>query len=686
MITIDFETRSESDLSLVGAAAYSEHPSTDIVCVSWGVDADPIRSWWDTDVFPYGSPHDIDDLLGPKIEEHLIEAHNISFERSIWKNVMTPRYGWPECPPVERWRDTLATAAYYAMPQRLDRLMAALGFEGKDPEGHRLITRYSKLHLKTARRDIPEDDFMMFVRYCERDVVLEQTASDVMGDLPDHEISNFIFDMRMMERGLKLDIEGITVATQIVDKRFEELSEVYSDICGIKPTQVSKSLEWINAHGGQLDNLQATTLEEAIERDDTLRQMKVEDADFGGTVAGAAADKILPDDTRRVIELRMQLNKASTRKLDAMARQTCKDGRAKYQTRYHGTQTGRNAGSGFQPLNLKRSYEDIPPDRLVKDIMFKDPAYLDAIYGDAMEAVSSASRHWIVADEGNRIVAGDFVSVEAVVLACLAGEQWKIDAFRNGEKIYERMADKIYRYPAGTVTKVSHPAERQDGKTCELAFGYQGALGAWRKFDRTDRHSDDRVIEICRAWRSEHPETTKLWRSLNYAAISAVRDNKHTSYREIGFAPVDDWLAMILPNGKRIWYYQPILSKRMPRWHDPATEEDCANGTCKCEMEHVLSYMSMKNGQWTRIYTYGGKLAENATQATSREILMPAARRLERHGYIPILTVYDEVVCEVPEGFGSLKEFERIMTADPEHWYARWPLSVDAWEGYRYKK
>ena len=514
---------------------------------------------------------------------------------------------------------------------------------------------------------------MLFVKYCERDVLLEQTASDMLGDLPDHEIPNFILDMRMMERGLKLDIKGITVATQIVDKRFEELSEVYRGICGVKPTQVAKSLEWINAHGGQLDNLQANALEEEIERDDTLKQSN-------------DTSQTLPDNTRRVIELRMQLNKASTRKLDAMARQTCEDGRAKYQTRYHGTQTGRNAGSGFQPLNLKRSYEDIPPDRLVKDIMFKDPAYLDMIYGDAMEAVSSASRHWIMAEDGYRIMAGDFVSVEAVVLACLAGEQWKVEAFRAGEKIYERMADKIYGYPAGTVTKATHPAQRFDGKIGELAFGYQGALGAWRKFDRTDRHTDERVIEICRAWRAEHPETTKLWRSLNYAAISAVRDDKETSYREIGFAPVDDWLAMILPNGKRIWYYQPLLSKRMPRWHDPATEEDCANGTCKCEMEHVLSYMSMKNGQWTRIYTYGGKLAENATQATSREILMPAARRLEGHGYTPILTVYDEVVCEVPEHLGSLKEFEEIMIADPEYWYAGWPLSVDAWEGHRYKK
>src|ERR1700676_2136375 len=130
---------------------------------------------------------------------------------------------------------------------------------------------------------------------------------------------------------------------------------------------------------------------------------------------------------------------------------------------------------------------------LVRDIMHGDPEWLDAVYGDAMEAVSRASRHWIVAEEGHQIYAGDFVSIEAVILACLAGEQWKIDAFRSGAKIYELMGDKIHGLPPGTVTKATHPKERQDGKTGELAFGYQGALNAWLKFDDSGRHTDERI-------------------------------------------------------------------------------------------------------------------------------------------------------------------------------------------------
>ncbi|KKM18300.1 hypothetical protein LCGC14_1667130, partial [marine sediment metagenome] len=217
--------------------------------------------------------------------------------------------------------------------------------------------------------------------------------------------------------------------------------------------------------------------------------------------------------------------------------------------------------------------------------MYRDPEWLDAAYGDAMDAVARASRHWITAEEGSRIIAGDFVSVEAVILACLAGEQWKIDAFAKGVPIYEYMADKIYSLPSGTVTKQTHPAERQDGKTCELAFGYQGALGAWLKFDSSGRHSDERIIEICKSWRAEHPAIVGFWHDLENYAIEAVRTPGSLCVVNnfIEFECVDEWLTMVLPNGKRIWYWDPQLRACMPQWHRPASEAECAAGACDCQ-------------------------------------------------------------------------------------------------------
>jgi hypothetical protein len=560
---------------------------------------------------------------------------------------------------------------------------------------------------------------------------------------------------------------------------------------------------------------------------------------------------------RDALMLRVKGNKASLTKLKAMAAMSSSTGKALWQQRYHGAQTGRQTAAGFQVLNLKKSWEDVAPEQLVRDVMYEDPKWLDLVYGDAMEAVSRASRHWIVAEEGHQLYAGDFVSIEAVILACLAGEQWKIDAFRAGVKIYEAMGDKIHGLPPGTVTKATHPLMRQDGKTClgagvrvltsrgwlpivevcagdklwdgvewvthkglayqgqrevlslmgaemtsdhrvrtggwhaastvnssavlqshalaigsenlpfaasmtkatsrtisgsrpegstlqtndksgnwnsaspnlkpvydlmnagprrrftiltdrgplivhncELAFGYGGGLNAWLKFDDSGRHSDERIHEIKDAWRDAHPAVAGTremqengrwsarkggwWQTLEQDAFAAVRCPGET----VGcFQVVDEWLSMILSNGKRIWYREPALKVKPPAWHQPATREDCRAGICECQPRAQLTYKAQKNGQWKEVSTYGGKLAENRCQAESREYLIPSMMAAKRAGYPIILSVYDEVVCEVPGGRGSKEEFETLMRDAPgREWAAGWPIKVDAWVGRRYKK
>ena len=663
MITFDFETKSYANLKKVGTWAYSEHESTDVICAAWGIDHEPVKAWWpgkgtynDTDQMPT-------DLYGALINRRdTIEAHHVAFEKSIWINVMQRKYGWPEVDP-DQWRDTMAVACYYAMPASLDKLSKALGYGPKPSEGSRLITKYSKLYLKTAKTVIPLHDFYKFVEYCKDDVRREQAVSDELGDLPPEELAVYLLDQKINMRGLYLDQEGIDIATKIVAERSADLTVDFRAITGLNPTQGKKLMVWFPDHGLELDNLQATYLQELLDE---------------GLETGPV---------RAAIEIRLKINKASTKKLDAMSRQRGKDGRARFQTRYHGAGTGRNTGSGFQPLNLTRGFESMDPVQLVRDIFYGDARWLDIVYGDAMDAISKASRYWIMAEPGNKIIAGDFKSIEAIILACLAGEQWKINAFQEGIEIYGLMADKIYGLAPGTVTKASHPVERQDGKTGELAFGYQGALGAWLKFDSSGRHSDQRIVAICKAWRQEHPATVRLWRELQDAAIEAVRNpDRTTGYRSIEFEIIDEWLTMRLPNGKRIWYREPELRMGMPHYHQPLLKEDCAFHLCDCEMVEKLSYMAQKDGHWHRVSTYGGKLTENLVQATSREILVPATQRAEDAGYHVILTVYDEVVCEVPEDFGSIDEFQALLNVR-EDWFKDWPIAVDRpWEGQRYRK
>ena len=187
MITLDFETKSYADLKKVGTWAYSEDPTTDVICCAYGIDYEPVQTWWpgknDEDLIP-------PDLYAAMAHGHIIEAHNVAFERSIWTNVMLQKYGW-ELPMDKQWRDTMAIACYYALPAGLAKLAYVLGFEGKDPEGGRLITKYSKLYLKRAKTEIPDEDFKKFVAYCVHDVKMEQSISDYLGALPDRELAIF---------------------------------------------------------------------------------------------------------------------------------------------------------------------------------------------------------------------------------------------------------------------------------------------------------------------------------------------------------------------------------------------------------------------------------------------------------------------------------------------------------------
>jgi DNA polymerase len=700
-ITLDFETRSYADLKKVGAWAYSEHPSTEVICAAWGDDEGDTCTW---------SPLLADDdfwlkLLYRQIEDGaLIEAHNCAFEYSIWRNIMMPRFGAPAIPD-ENWRDTMAVAAYYALPMQLDRLAFALGYEGKDPAGARLISKYSKLHLKTAKLDIPPDDLEAFIRYCIKDVEIEQSISDELGPLPDRELEIFHLDQRINKRGLLLDVEGIAIAGTIVDQVAGDLAASFRELTtcaefpkGLSPNQAAKIIEWAGLYQFKLSNLQKNTIKDLLEEEDE---------------EGAY---VLPDGpVRRALELRADFAKASTKKLDAMINNAGADQRARFQTRYHGAATGRQTGTGFQPLNLNKGFEDLPPEQLVRDIGYGDARWLKTLYGSPMDAIGKASRHWIKAAPGWKIISGDFVSIEAVVLACTAYEDWKIEAFRLGHPIYALMGTTIHGIPESEALmlgdegfKAKYPKERFDGKTGELAFGYQGALGAWRKFDRSNTHTDARVIEICKAWRRKHEATCNYWREMEYAAHRAVQHpGREVWCNEVSYKVIDEWLSMRLPDGKRIWYREPQMRLGWPQWHKPEFDEDgepndCAAGTCDCEKVPKLYYKTQKTGRWQTVSTYGGKLTENATQAISRQILFPAMLAIDAAWGAPLrakglikpwesvitLSVYDEIVCEVPEDFATGDDFRRIVLDAVQSlaWAEGWPISVDVWEGERYKK
>jgi DNA polymerase len=313
-------------------------------------------------------------------------------------------------------------------------------------------------------------------------------------------------------------------------------------------------------------------------------------------------------------------------------------------------------------------------DDLIACIKKGDRYALADQYGDPMTALSDALRGMFTAGPGKTLQTADFTAIEGRGTAWVAGEEWKLEAFRRGEDIYCSTASMVYGYPV--IDKKSHPRERGVGKVCELAFGYQGAVGAWRGFDKSDKYTDAEVMAFCRTWRSKHPATVALWRGLERAAGRAVMTGKPQHYSCVTYETVVDragkWLTCILPNGRRLWYYDPECDVEDAYWGP----------------RYHVTYEGRNNhrgGKWDRIAGYGGLWTENFVQAFSRDVLVEAMFRIEYGGYPIVLTVHDDAISEVAPNFGSQKEFDALMMQVPT-WAPGLPIDVDGWRGFRLHK
>jgi len=716
----DFETKSELDVRDVGAWRYSEHPSTEVLFMSYKRPGGDTGLWDPSQPFPQEL---IDRAENP---DEVFEAHNAPFEMAIWLNILHKRMG---IPIPKRWMDTMATCAYRAIPQGLDEVGRVLGLKvQKDKRGKYLLNQLSKPRkpLKKEKKDfedlgIPEDKWPTLWReddvlmqelgeYCVTDADSEDDLGDTIGDLPLPEYRVWTMDQRINYRGVRVDVEAVEAAIGIIELMSAKMERELQDITeGAVQTgsQVAKIVEWINAQGLSIDNLRAETVTNVLE-DIAKRAKNPNYADYF-----EAFTKV-----KRVLEIRQTLGSSSVKKLYKFRDTVCADSRIRGLLQYHGAGTGRWAGRLVQPQNFPRgeleAYCDLlgmSPgdcmDLLIDTIKLGGQDAIDMIediFGNVIDALTTSLRGMFVAAPGKKYRVADFSAIEAVVTAWLAGEDWKIAAFeaiQRGEgyegspDMYCAAASKVFGKPI--TDKKKFPKERQVGKVCELAFGYQGGVGAWRNFDRSDSYSDDEVEEFKVNWRKQHPAIAGeyntfinekgelieyfkggLWQGLESAAVEALQTGKRVGYRYVAFEPVTDkagkWLTMILPNGKRLWYYNPELAHVRTK----------RSG----ERVYQVTYEGRDNkrgGAWGRIYTYGGMLTENAVQAISRELMVEAMIRVEKAGYCMILTVHDEIVSEDDEDFGSREEFEHLMSIVPV-WARGCPIAVDGWEGYRYRK
>lgn len=724
-------------IGAVGAPAYAEHPSTEVLTLSYDLcDGRGIRRWRP------GQPNP-QDLFDHVLAGGPIEAHNAMFERLICEHVCERKYGWPRFPATV-WRCSMATALVAQRPAALAPLAQVLGLsEQKDKEGTRLINKFcipqqpivGLIDKKTgkikradqpARRIYPEDDpedFEKLCTYCDQDVRTEMAAADAMPPMEPHEVIAWQFTQDMNYRGLGVDRAGLRACISILKQVLAQYGQECEQITGLKVTQLEKMKEWLASYGVHTTSLDAEALAGLLDRDD------------------------LHPTARRVLELRERTGSASVKKTLAIEARCNADDRLRDIIVHHGTRPGRPSGEGPQPLNLpkagpklswcecgkpsapaptcpwcgeikapaaRKAWQPEMVDHVLEVMSLGSLPMVEQFFGDAMVAIQGCVRGLFTAGPGNMLVSTDYSSLQAVVAACLAGEQWRIDAFRRGDPIYLLGTSKITGISVEEYLEYyrqhgdHHPHRQRIGKVSELACSFGGWINSYRAFgsDETDEVIRTQIL----AWRKASPAIVEMWGGqwrgppwrrdrqelygLEGMFVAAVQSpGQRFDFRGLSFCMEErDCLVIRLPQ---------IDGVRRPlRYHEPRLTPSARNAD-----ELSISYMTWNTNPnygargWVRMPTYGGRLMENVTMGVEVDIQRFGAKLLAAHGYPMVLGVYDEDVCEVPldhpltlqlppvDGLDPhVQEIEHLLAIMPPE-IADWPIKASGgWAHRRYRK
>ena len=684
---LDLETYSRADLKHTGAYRYAEDPSTEITLFGYAFDDEPAQVWDLTQGGPM--PERIAQALDDP--EVTFIAHNSGFDRTVLKAVCDARFGDPT-----RWWDSMIQAYSMSLPGALGALSEVLQLpvdKAKDKDGRRLVLKFCKPNAKGERagKDTHPEDWARFVNYCRLDVeAMRETANRIpIWNRRDFIREEWITDQRINDRGINIDVDLVREAVQAADvERKENNEEMQARTDGAVETtgQREEMLKFILAtYGVTLPDMQKTTLERRLN------------------------DPDLPKEVHDLIALRLKSTKASVKKFTALKEATCEDGRLRGTLQFMGAaRTGRWSGRIFQPQNLPRG--TMKPEEVDKCIAVLKSGLGNTLLDDVNDAVSNCIRGAVCAPEGKKLVVADLSNIEGRVLAWLAGEEWKIEAFKafdagHGPDLYKATYGRTFGIKPDEVTK----KQRQVGKVLELGLGYAGGVGAFVTFSNAYRvdltelahltrttidkeywddaeSSYDFFVEnkltlglshdvfvacdaIKRAWRAAHPAITGFWHRIETACVECM---KHGGSHQVGslkvMQPRKGWLVVVLPSGRGVVYPSVAMPKKGER--------------CAFTYAGVDQY----SRQWKRIKTYAGKITENIVQATARDILMRGIQNAEAQGYEVVMHVHDEIISETPNTDRySTEGLSRCMTTMPT-WAEGLPLAAAGFEADRYRK
>ena len=678
ILTIDFETRSADDLKAVGVYHYASHPTTQVLCLALKERGKEPVVWMPEDVL---TPEvrfaaqasalpliDTAAMLEMIEEADAIEAHNAGFELEIWRRVMSGRWGFPML-PAKKLRCTAARAVVAGYPRPLDQAGAAvLAGEWKDDKGSRLMMKMCKPRKPTKSEAASDPDRVLWwherpediarlAEYCCQDTRAQESLALALPELTPQEQSLFLFDLTVNLRGISVDIDAVDAIADATTANSRRLTSEFQDLTGLdSPTQRDATLRLLQDMGVSISGLTSRDVDDA---------MTEEDAALLGDDAAGMDPKAM-----RVLEIRKSLSRSSVAKYHAMRRAVCEDGRLRGLFMYYGASTGRWAGRLVQPQNFPRgAFGDV--DWAIALFQAGDVEAVELLYGDIPVVASTCLRGMLIPAPGHDFVAADYSAIEGRVLAWLAREETALDVYRAGRDPYKVAAAAIYHTTYDRVDK----AQRQVGKVAELACGYQGSVGAFSAMAASFglELPEEEVKEIVAKWRASRPRTTAWWRALEDAAVAAVA-SPGDEFRAgpVTMSVMDRALIIRLPSGRCLYYRDARMEDKEMPWG---------------QIKPVVAYNGVDSysRSWKIQYLYGGKIAENVTQAVARDILCRGMLMAEAGGYPIVMHVHDEAVAEVPEGFGSVEGFEALLCSQPP-WAAGLPLKAEGWRGKRYRK
>lgn len=655
MITIDIETRSDKDISKCGVYAYTDTPYFDILLFAYSIDGQPVQ------VVDTANGEEIpENVLAALADENVVKrAFNCNFERVCLSKYLRENYPQyfqsysidedtvGDFLNPESWHCSMIHARTLGLPSSLAEVGKVLGIEQQKMTDGKALVKFFCVPYDTidgvpqfhSPTDYP-DKWEIFKAYNKRDVEaeLEIDRKLLRFPVPDFLWKEFYLDQEINDRGILVDMQLADKAISLDAEAKEELTAEMKRLTGVEnPNSVYQLLDWLETQGYKSDSLGKTQVQELI--------------------------KTAKEPVKSVLQMRLQLSKSSVKKYTAMKNTACSDNRARGMFSFYGaSRTGRWAGRNVQLQNLPQNHlPDLSEAReLVKYGSFED---IQMLYDDVPDTLSQLIRTAFIPRQGMKFIVADFSAIEARVIAWLAGEEWRMKAFANGEDIYCASASKMFGVPVVKHGENGHL--RQKGKISELACGFGGSVGAMKAMGADSLGlSDTELKQIVTDWREASPHITELWWAVDRAVKKAVKEKTATKTHGLLFSYEAGFLFIRLPSGRRLAYAKPYIGKN------------------KFGGESV-TYMGINaQKKWDRLESYGPKFVENCVQGIARDLLIYSMQTLSQ--YFIVGHIHDEMIIECPKDT-KLDEICQQMARTPD-WAKGLLLRADGYECSFYKK